>query len=113
MGELLRAAKALTSLGLAPANEETTSKLATKHPKRSSELTGVRPSNNEGFILNKSTVYTKVCQHHRGSSSGPSGWQFEHLRLLMDNAGTAEDIYFAATCIAEGKLPKSASKLLS
>ena len=31
----------------------------------------------------------------------------------MDNARTAEDIYFAATCIAEGKLPKSACKLLS
>ena len=31
----------------------------------------------------------------------------------MDNVGTEEDIYFAATCIAEGKLPKSACKLLS
>ena len=31
----------------------------------------------------------------------------------MDNAGTAKDICFATTCIAAGKLPKSACELLS
>ncbi|XP_062509246.1 uncharacterized protein LOC134185471 [Corticium candelabrum] len=62
------------------------------------------------FLINQ---YSTHRQHPRGSNSGPSGWRFEHLRLLMDNAGTAEDIYFAATGIAEGKLSKSACKLSS
>ena len=38
VGEISRAARVLTSSGLAPASEDTISKLAAKHPRRTSDF---------------------------------------------------------------------------
>ena len=59
-------------------------------------------------------VFRKVIQClPRGSSSGPSGWRFEHLKVLLEDMSTAEGLFSLCSVIARGNLPLEIAKLLS
>ena len=49
----------------------------------------------------------------RGSGVGPSGWRYEHLRVLMCNVITNDSLYLMSSLIAEGKVPSSVLPLLT
>ena len=113
LGEISRAARALTSPGLAPESEETAAKLAEKHPKRSCAMDDIPQPTKESITLSKYHFLKVIKKHPRGSANGPSGWRFEHIRALLDHPSTANDLYFACSSIARGAIPHGAAKLLS
>ena len=111
-GELSRASRILTSLGLAPATEETAEKLASKHPTRSSALPEGN-LNEETISLSMQLFLHSIQKSQRGSGCGPSGWRYEHLQVLVSDAAIARYLHAVCSCIASGEIPKSISTLLS
>ena len=111
-GELSRASRLLTSKGLAPASEDTTAKLASKHPSRA---TGLHlPSLSQDSIkLSSSALFDAIRRAPRGSGAGLSGWRFEHLKVLLENELTADCLFSACSAIARGILPAAAVTLFS
>ena len=113
-GELLRAARALTSVGMAPSTKETAEKLAAKHPaRRDQSLSSPSLPNEETFNLSKNQLYEAVRKSPNGSGTGPSGWRYKHLQVLIDNPLTADLLYSACSAIARGALPETICQLMS
>ena len=112
-GELSRASKVLTSTGLAESSAETTAKLALKHPRRSTTIIREATPHHESINLTRSILFDVIRRSPRGSGTGPSGWRFEHLKVLIENDFTADCLFSACTAIAHGILPEIATKLLS
>ena len=112
-GELSRAAKILTSHGFAPPSEESIQRLRAKHPARKMSLTLSDVDEVSSIQLKKSVVLESSRKSPRGSRAGPSGWRFEHLRVLQDNASTSNLLFSLCSLIAEDKVPPSAVPLLS
>ena len=95
-GELSRAARILTSDGLIPPSPETEEKLKAKHPSQSEELR-LSTVNTPQIDLKRSVFLEALRRAPRGSGAGPSGWRYEHLRLLLENILTC-DLLFGACC---------------
>ena len=113
-GELSRAARMLTSNGLAPESEETVSKLKFKHPARRSDPHYQPPAAGDtGLILDQHTLMQAIRKAPRGSSAGPSGWRYEHLKCLIGINETADLLSSACNSIAQGHLPEETIQLLS
>ena len=106
-GELSRAARMLTSNGLVPESEETVSKLKSKHPARRSDPHYQPPpvAGDTGLILDQHTLMQAIRKAPRGSSAGPSGWRYEHLKCLIGINETADLLSSACNSIAQGHLP--------
>ena len=49
----------------------------------------------------------------RGSGCGPSGWKYEHLKVLSSNCVIADSFFSVCDLIAKGSFPSSVSGLLS
>ena len=112
-GELSRAARVLTSAGMAPATEETARKLAAKHPSRREEFIVKASVKEESLNLCKNQLFEAVRNSPKGSGTGPSGWRYEHFRVLLDNPLTADLLYSSCSSVAEGILPESICRLVS
>ena len=114
-GELSRAAKALTSQGLAPANDETLNKLRSKYPSRREGLCDGPCMSGpvSSLTLKSSVLFDAIRKAPRGSGAGPSGWRYEHIRALLDNIVTCDLLYQTCSLITEGKIPDSVVPLLS
>ena len=111
-GEISRAARVLTSSGLADDTEETIQKLACKHPSRTNQLNLPDPIACT-FSLSKFHLLSAIRKSPRGSGPGHSGWRYEHLKVLIDDPSTADLLFSVCSLIANGQLPVSVSKLLS
>jgi hypothetical protein len=113
-GELSRAAKLLTSPGLAPASPEVASKLAAKHPARVKEIPNqANLPLPEPIDLSSLLFFTTISKLPRGLGSGPSGWKFEHFRALVSKSTSAEMFFSVCNLVAKGSMPDVAAKLLS
>ena len=113
-GELSRAAKLLTSPGLAPTSADVVDKLALKHPVRVKEV----PSSHDvpvssSINLLPSTFFSTLSKLPRGSGSGPSGWKYEHFKALASKTGTAHNFLSLCNFVATGSIPDDIVKLLS
>ena len=88
-------------------------RLRAKHPawRMSLNLFGVEEASS--IQLKKSVFLESLRKCPRGSRADPSGWRFEHLRVLKDNASTSDLLFSLCSLIAEGKVPFSAVPLLS
>ena len=103
----------LTSVGLAPATEETVQKLEKKHPARSEEIVVSPPANSDPISLSKAHLFNVIHQSPRGSGAGPSGWCYEHFKVLIKTDEGADLLHSACSVIAKGILPDTIGKLLS
>ena len=114
-GKLSRAAGVLTSSGLAPATPDTTHKLAEKHPIRVFDIPDMpSPSPTAMHIrLSKQHMFNSIKKSPRGSGCSPSGWRYEHLKVIASDTVSAEHLHFAFSCIANGSVPVSIARLLS
>ena len=112
-GELSRAARILTSKGLAPASDETVAKLSLKHPTRDPNTPVPHSDTCNSMALPASVIINVIKKSPRGSGAGPSGWKFEHLRNLLDNAVTQDALVRVLSSIAEGNLPSLVTTWLS
>lgn len=113
--ELSRAAKLLTSPGLAPLSEAVAAKLAKKHPPRVDDIGRILGVDSFSSIdLSRSTFFETVLSLPRGSGPGPSGWRYEHLKILAESGATADGLFSVCSLIAKGIIPECiASRLIA
>ena len=114
-GEIARAARALTSQGLAPAKSEVLEKLKLKRPVghiNSSDIPDI-PDSVETIQLDKATFIKVLKNAPRSSGCGPIGWRYEHVRVLLDNVITSDLLYLVCNNIASGEIPSKIIPLLS
>ncbi len=111
-GELSRASRVFMSSGLAPPTSQTVKKLSDKHPKSKKEISQ-RKYTSDQISLSRSQLFKAIQSSPNGSGTGPSGWRYEHFRVLLENEELADCLYFACSCIAQGNLPDPVTSLLS
>ena len=63
--------------------------------------------------LSKQHMYNSIKKSPRGSGCSPSGWRYEHLKVIASDTVSAEHLHFAFSCIANGSVPVSIARLLS
>ena len=100
-GELARASKVVTSKGLVPATKDTIKTLESKHPSRSKNVASTTAPGKDSISLSKSLWFDATKTSPRGSSTGPSGWRFEHFKALVENKSTADYLFSACSIIAK------------
>ena len=113
VGELSRAARVLTSKGLAKATDETVTKLKSKHPSRTAPTLDLPLVDSKQFSLIKSSLTDILRKAPRGSSCGISGWRYEHFQCLLNNCATLDSLHFVCSLISEGMMPKNVVPLIS
>ena len=115
-GELSRAARALTSCGIAYANEDTIQRLRSKHPLSYSsdgEFENFDSASFDSVELPRDIIVNALQRSPRGSSAGCPGWRFEHLKMLLSGVVTGNLLIEVLSLIAAGRFPEFASRALS
>ena len=116
MGEVSRARQYLTGATLAPGNDQTLQELQRR---RDQEV--VRPLSQEVLefdperpvILDRPTFLTSLKSAPRGSSPGPGGCTYEHLKTLLDESDTTELLFGAcSSSLAQAKVPEEVASVL-
>ena len=113
-GEISRAARVLTSQGLAP-KSDVLQMLKLKHPVGSIDSSKV-PSGldmPDPICLDKSVFVNAIKRSPRGSGCGLSGWRYEHIQILLDNEITFDSLLSVCNTIASGDVPHTIIPLLS
>ena len=117
-GEISKAARILTSQGLAPETDEVLQKLKSKHPvevitpdeipvdlRSSSSLSSPH--------LGRATFTNIIKSAPKGSGCGPSGWRYEHIQVIFYDDNSADLLYTMSNHIALGNVPSKIVPLLS
>ena len=112
-GELSRAARILTSNGLALPSEGTVESLKRKHPIRSEDIVSNDVDASMSISLKKTIFLEAIKKSPRGSAPGPSGWRYEHVRLLLGNSLTSDLLFEVCCLIAKGQIPPSMVPLIT
>ena len=115
VGEISKAAKFLTSNGLAPETSEVLQKLKSKHPEgliNPNEIPDVLSSSSPTF-LDRSVFINAIKNAPKASGCGPSGWRYEHVRILLDNDITTDLLFQTCNHIFSGDVPPNVVPLLS
>ena len=55
--------------------------------------------------LDKTIFLKSLKSARRGSSPGPGGWTYEHLKILMDEMDVFNLVFKAASSVAQGRVP--------
>ena len=116
LGEITRARQCLTGAPLAPGFDDTLNELQRKRPQKVvRELPGhVRALVLETpLVVSKEILLKSLKSSPRGSSPGPGGCTYEHLKVLMDDVDTFELLCEAVTSLAQARVPASMSKALT
>ena len=93
--------------------QETAWKLTAKHPSATTKPNLDSPNTSHPIVLSKQLLFKTIRESPRGSGAGPSGWWFEHFKVLIENETSADLLYFAYSVIAGGSLPNPMSGLLT
>ena len=83
-GDISRAARLLTSSGLAPDSAETLQRLKAKHPQSSVPLSSPCDDSAGPITLERESFLKALKSTPRGSAPGPSGLRFEHLKVCSE-----------------------------
>ena len=65
------------------------------------------------LALSKKILLKSLKSSPRGSSPGPGGRTYEHLKVLMDDVDTFNLLHEAVTSLAQARVPASISKVLT
>ena len=115
-GEITRARQCLTGAALAPGNDDTFDELQRKRPQ---EIQRELPEHVRGFVPDSPLALDRVAfmkslkTSPRGSSPGPGGCTYEHLKVLLDETDIFELLFDAVTSLAQARVPASISKALT
>ena len=115
-GQLSRAAQALVSSGIAPANDENLEKMKTLHPQADRPPTLVPDPSVPPLVVTGAQVLDNIKSFKKGSAPGPSGLRAEHLKVAVV-AGAApngvdkciEAVTKLVNVILAGKVPERAA----
>ena len=116
LGEITRARQCLTGAPLAPGFDDTLNELQRK---RAQEVVRELPEHVRALVLETPLVVSKeillksLKSSPRGSSPGPGGCTYQHLKVLIDDVDTFELLCEAVTSLAQARVPASMSKALT
>ena len=93
MGEVSRARQCLTGASVAPGNDTTFQDMQRKRPQIPvapfpEEVLNFQPE--VPVHLDRKTFLSSLKSAPRGSSPGPGGWMYEHLKGMLDDTDTFE-----------------------
>ena len=88
-------------------------RLKQKHPVRSENIVFNDVDANSPISLKRAIFLEAIKKVPRGSGAGPSGWRYEHLRLLMENLLTSDLLFEVCCLLAKGKLPSNVIPLIA
>ena len=108
LGEVSRARQCLTGAALAPGNEDTFRALQDRRPEQvirplTQEVLDFQPE--VPVHLDRAMFLTSLKSAPRGSSPGPGGCTYEHLKVLLDESDTMELLFAACTSLAQSRVP--------
>ena len=63
-------------------------------------------------ILDRPTFLTSLKSAPRGSSPGPGGCTYEHLKILLDDSDTTELLFGACSSLAQATVPEEVASVL-
>ena len=117
LGEITRARRqCLTGAALVPGNDDTFDELQRKRPQ---EIQRELPEHVRGFVpdsplaLDRDAFMKSLKSSPHGSSPGPGGCTYEHLKVLLDETDIFELLFDAVTSLAQARVPASISKVLT
>ena len=93
---------------------DTAEKQKVKHPPLSeAPLPTAVDTCSPQIALKKSVFLEAIRRAQRGSGAGPSGWRYEHLRLVLESLLTSDLLFQVCCLIARGLLPASVVSLFT
>ena len=106
-GEVSRARQCLTGAPLAPGTQETLQELQHRRPQVQQRAVPEEILEHEPqpVSLDRSKFLASLRSAPRGSSRGPGGCTYEHLKILLDDTDTTELLMSACERLAQGKIP--------
>ena len=113
LGELRRAMQALTSLGLAPgAPAELAGSL--RNLLRQSDPTSWAdmPPLVDALLLSPEVLRKALRKGGRGAAPGPSGWRYEHLRVVLQLPEAEVQFHGLCQLLVDGAVPRVATDML-
>jgi hypothetical protein len=112
-GSPSKALAALTSAPLAPADDTTIRLLSDRHPPAEQHipLHLLDPGAGPPPTLTRQQVLHALHTSSRGSAGGPSGWTFEHLRILSGSSEAEDLLADLVILLARGQVPAAARGL--
>ena len=115
LGEVSSARQCLIGAALAEGNDQTFRQLQDRRPQEVSRPVPVEVLNFEPerpVQLDREMFLTSLKSAARGSSPGPGGCTYEHLKVLLDEEDTAELLYDVCCTIAQAKVPTEVARVL-
>ena len=114
-GEVSRARQCLTGAALAPGTDATFQEMQRRRPQAlarplSEEVLDFEPDS--PVELDRSMFLASLKSAPRGSSSGPGGWTYEHLKGMLDNTDTFELLLSACNSLSQAKVPREIADAL-
>ena len=96
MGEVSRARQCLTGAAVAPGNDTTFQDMLNFQP-------------DVPVHLDRKTFLSSLKSAPRGSSPGPGGWTYEHLKGMLDDTDTFEWLLSACDSLSQARVPSQGS----
>ena len=101
-GNISRAARLLTSSGLAPDTPDTLVRLKAKHPQPSGSIPPPVIGSEPPITLQRDVFLRALKSAPRGSAPGPSGLRFEHLKACMEVRDLSDCLLAVAQRVVTG-----------
>ena len=115
LGEVSKALLCLTGASLPPGTDETFDAMQNRRPQ---EVVRIIPQDILEFEpdvpvqVDRKTFLKCLKSAPKGSSPGPGGCTYEHLRILVDDVDTMELLFEAVTDFAQARVPQTISSVL-
>ena len=115
IGEVSRARQCFTGASVAPGTDDTFRELQDRRPQvqRRELLREVLEFVPERLVdLDRKTFFDSLRSAPRGSSAGPGGCTYEHLKLMLDDTDSQELLLATWNLLAQGKVPVIGTALM-
>ena len=115
MGEVSRARQCLTGAAVAPGNDTTFQDMQRKRPQIPVAPLPEEVLNFQLDVpvhLDRKTFLSSLKSAPRGSSPGPGGWTYEHLKGMLDDTDTFEWFLSACDSLSQARVPSETAKAL-
>ena len=107
-GEVTRARQCLTGASVAPGTDDTFRALQSRRPQevqRAIPRAVMEWEPESPLQIDRKIFLQSLKTAPKGSSPGPGGFTYEHLRVLLDEVATFDLLLEAASSLAQAKLP--------
>ena len=109
LGEVSRARQCLVGASVAPGTNDTFRAMQGRRPQ---EVVREIPEEVRQFepgvpvVLGRATFVKSLQTARRGSSPGPGGWTYEHLKIMLEGTNIFDMLFEAASSFAQARIPE-------